>query len=994
MCALTKTHSPATLCTLARLLANLALDPLNIPRLQDVGVVRELSHALFFQTTSSDIACKLSILRAVRLLSSSSSCREEVKNSEGLLGLINCLKSSDEAVAVSALHTLQVLATNTGLPCVVHLCSHSNSDVSRRAVEVLVACAKASEGRVSLSNAGGVERLLQQLDELAPGCDLFPPIATALCASCRDVLGRQHMRDSGGLERLIQMLSSSELAPLHGDILSALVCYYFDEHSLKFMVKGLGLLKALTYHLQQMATCQAGNLEKEEGEEEEERCGKQVRERRRKDKIEEGVDEVCEEEIHNVGKEEAREDTARIIQVSVIADYSSPSPPASHNDSPALSGFDANTSPDRSSPVPLPSSESREEGMYSTNHGSFSGPRCDPSNPSPSPPSWSSPSCPSSLSPSPPDEVQPLPKRPRLCSEVEFSQPMPANFLDSLLSSPSPYQTPSRQPEAPMIPDPPPSLERHVVQLLSRVSHLRDCLCHLASHEVLQALLAYFLSSTSSLNTHIFKTLSRIFASPHCFQEVVSCHIPSKLYEQLYLTPPPSAASLDSSTLFSDEFDLSSPLHALPSPTYTYGHRPSLSSTPPLLPCNGAGLGHMCQELLCRLSHVGESPYGQGVLAHLLLAGDNRDKTASALAAPLLCRCVCVVKFIFIIPYSPFSPPPLPHTHRVPRVCQRLMVDYNGQKVLVQQLATPSPALRGVAADALLVLASTADLVIHRKLRHPPLNSSGSDTAMTTSPGCHTPRGPVLEPSLFLSPTGMECRPRPMACRYHDSDHCPFDYVVMLHWNGTKMAEYGTGTQHTVRMPVHKTVLMEASEVFNGMLGGHFIESGKSEVILRDVHPLAFQSVLHHMYGCGWQCKEATSFIHSKSHDQSCDQQNVSDSIMAVVSSNFDLPDERADVLHTLRCLGTASQFLLSSLCSECERRAASFLSPATAVPLFLFSQLHQSCWLAEECVRHVVALPPSLQRRSCLLELAQCAEGDTALDMLQRLIATQLHVT
>ena len=671
MCALTQSHSPATLCTLARLLANLALDPLNIPRLQDVGVVRELSHALFFQTTSSDAACKLSVLRAVRLLSSSSSCREEVKNSEGLPGLIGCLKSSDEAVAVSALHTLhvllvdgdpdviQVLATNTGLPCVVHLCSHGNSYVSRRAVEVLVACAKASEGRVSLSNAGGVERLLQQLDELAPGCDLFPPIATALCASCRDVLGRQHMRDSGGLERLIQMLSSSELAPLHGDILSALVCYYFDEHSLKFMVKRLGLLKALTYHLQQMATCQAGNLEEGEGEEEGERCGKQVRERRGKGKIEEGVDEVCEEEILNVDKEEAGEDTASIIQVSVIAECSSPSSPASHNDSPALSGFDTNTSPDRSSPVPLPSSESREEDMCSTNDGSFNGPRCDPSNPSPSPPSWSSPSCPSSLSPSPPDEVQPLAKRPRLCSEVEFSQPMPANFLDSLLSSPSPYQTPSRQPEAPMIPNSPPSLERHVVQLLSRVSHLRDCLCHLASREVLQALLAYFLSSTSSLNTHIFKTLSRIFANPHCFQEVVSCHIPSKLYEQLYLTPP-SSASLDTSTLFSDEFDLSSPLHALPSPTYTHGHRLSLASTPPPLPYSAAGLGHMCQELLCRLSHVGESPYGQGVLAHLLLAGDDRDKTASALAAPLLCRYLCVVKFVFIRPYSPFSPPSPP----------------------------------------------------------------------------------------------------------------------------------------------------------------------------------------------------------------------------------------------------------------------------------------------------------------------------------------------
>ena len=318
------------------------------------------------------------------------------------------------------------------------------------------------------------------------------------------------------------------------------------------------------------------------------------------------------------------------------------------------------------------------------------------------------------------------------------------------------------------------------------------------------------------------------------------------------------------------------------------------------------------------------------------------------------------------------------------------MVDYDGQKVLAQLLATPSSTLRGVAADALLALASTSDLVLHRKLRHPPLNSSGSDITMTTSPGCHTPICTVPGSPLCLSPAGMECRPSSVECRYRDSDHRPFDYVVVLHQNGTRTAEYGSETD-TIRMPVHKAVLMEASEVFNGMLGGHFIESDKSEVCLKEVHPQAFRSVLHHMYGCGWRCKEATN---TKSRDQSCVQQNVSDSIMAAVSSNFDLPNEHADVLHTLRCLATASQFLLGSLCGECERRAASFLSPATVVPLFLFSQLHQSCWLAEECVRHVVSLPPSLQRRMCLLELAQCAEGDTALDMLQRLTATQLHAT
>lgn len=331
------------------------------------------------------------------------------------------------------------------------------------------------------------------------------------------------------------------------------------------------------------------------------------------------------------------------------------------------------------------------------------------------------------------------------------------------------------------------------------------------------------------------------------------------------------------------------------------------------------------------------------------------------------------------------------------------MLDYGGQAVLAQLLlVSPSPVLRDMAADSLLALVSTTDHLVHWKLRG--LNNSGPapDVVTAASPTCsiHCPilgsnTPPCLVVSLFH--TGMEPGRSARACRYHDSDHCPFDFVVLLQRYETRTVQHGSRTEQTVRLPVHKSVLMEASEVFNVMLGGYYIESGYSEVFLKDIQPQAFRSVLHHMYGCGWLCKEAIAdhmVSTIESHDQSCDQQesfNISDSIMAAVSSNFDLPNEHADVLHTLRCLATASQFLLGSLGGECERRAARFLSVTTVVPLFVFSQLHQSCWLAEECVRYVVSQPPSLQRRSCLLELASCAEGTTALDMLQRLVRTQL---
>ena len=728
---LAQTSSPATLCTVARLLANLALDTHSLPRLLEMGVVRELSHALFFQT-ASDSACKLSVLRAVRLLSASVRCRDELKASEGLAGVVDCLKSAEEEVAVSALHTvvsllvdrdpdvIQALAASAGLPHVVRLCSHSDSAVAGRAVEILVCCARASEGRVGFSSAGGVECLLQKLETQEHSSPPFPAIVTALCASCRDVLGRQHMRDSGGLERLIQMLSSSELAALHGEILSALVCYYFDEMSLKLMVKKLGLLRALTWHLQQMTASLALTREAGEGTEdsmsnEEDGEVGSMEEMDKKD-LEgsvEGGQEMVEEMVLVTEKEGSPNPVTELSDDVEGTEYSSPSPlpsisAASVSSMP--SGLSLGTSLDRTSPLSWPLSSGSKEDTSSSNQGSYDSPLCTLRLHTPSPLSCSSPSCPTSPSPSPPEEAQPPAKRQRLSSDIEFARPMPANFLDSLLSSPSPYQTPSRQPEPPLVPDLSPSLEGHVVQLLSRVSHLRDCLSHLASRDLLLALLACFLSSPASPNTHIFKTLSRVFASPHCFQEAVSCLMPSKLYQQLYLTPACPPLSLEASPLLCDDLDISSPAHTMPSPPHFSLHSlsrrlsspstpthstpaprtpappahstpaprtpaPPAHSTPaprtpaprtpapstpaPSTPAprsSSTGLGHMCQELLCRLSRVGESPYGQGVLAHLLLAGEERDKEASALAAPLLCRCGGLCTYIhtaekFLISY-------------------------------------------------------------------------------------------------------------------------------------------------------------------------------------------------------------------------------------------------------------------------------------------------------------------------------------------------------
>ena len=358
--------------------------------------------------------------------------------------------------------------------------------------------------------------------------------------------------------------------------------------------------------------------------------------------------------------------------------------------------------------------------------------------------------------------------------------------------------------------------------------------------------------------------------------------------------------------------------------------------------------------------------------------------------------------------------------------------------MLLSLTDSASPSLQDMAADSLLALASIADQLCQRR-----------DQLSTTVTACHSQGRPA-----FPLHTGPENRQRPPVCRYQDSDHCPFDLTVVVIQGGGRrggqgggsssksgplsQSAHGAGREHTSHntphstphttppsthsqhFPIHKDVLMDASEVFRVMLGGHYLESNLSEVFLHDVYPTAFRSVLHQIYGCGWMCEYVRGEMgdsvkrdtanqsdteepeqesmqgppldpsYDPSHGCSMDISEITDSVIRAVTAGTRLQD-RAVVDHTLQTLATALRFLLHDLCVLCESHAARHLSLTNMVAMFVFSQLHQSCWLAEQCVRYVVDHTPSPQRRQCLQELLSCSEGPTALDMLSRFITTPL---
>ena len=254
--------------TATRCLANLGLDEANIAKLQQLGVLQQLTRLLAGEDCQSTIGnkCKQSILRGIRILCSNPESRYELKMLERTTSIIECLKSDDEELAQSALQALEVITQDCDpdalrplcdkqtVQCVIRLCNHVKSSIRKSAINLLLNCTKSSDGRVVLSSAGGVETLVAAMESNTKDSNTFKEVVCGACICCREVVSRQRLRDSGGLEKLIKMLSQEEHSGLYHNIMAALVCYYFDENTLKVMVKNLGLLGALKHHLELMTT--------------------------------------------------------------------------------------------------------------------------------------------------------------------------------------------------------------------------------------------------------------------------------------------------------------------------------------------------------------------------------------------------------------------------------------------------------------------------------------------------------------------------------------------------------------------------------------------------------------------------------------------------------------------------------------------------------------------------------------------------------------------
>ena len=608
-------------------------------------IVRELTQVCSLYT---DLGCIQSVLRALRKLITHADIHEEFLTCQSIPVIANCIKLNDTAVTLSTLNTLETCITGGHTELISSLWSlnhdtldlicgcvkHADSTLQQKATYILCSCAKHGDGKAALSRAGGIEVLVQFLSTCDKSTVTYSDVIEALCHCCRDVHSRQKMRDCGGLQLLIDLLRDKDLFVSHEDILSALICYYFDEPTLRYMIRCLGLMRSLVYHLTQMATqikedssihhscSQSGILTVPDSSnvgDTPDSLALELAERGSDIYIECKESSKPSIEILSCDSPNIAASMTSGLSLSLISPSPSSflaeserelSPSLSNVSSPIPSEYPTSNHSQDVEDIGTPLSpmydvssfdDSLHSSQFSSLSATFSQLKHEDAVEN---------FC-STLSDTTPQRSA------KLILDLDSSTPMPANFIDSLLSSPNLYSTPN--PPSFFSPDTSPqnNTDNRVLLLLSRVSHLHDCQPVLASQDVLSVILEFFLASGPT-NIHCFKVLGRLFSNPHCFQDCLLNLAPSLIFHHM--------------THYSTH-------EIIPTSEVEPSQHPFVSQM------------EMCQQLLDKLARVAESPYGQGVIAHMLLRGDSHEVIASSLALILLERLVITI--------SPNQPLPL-----------------------------------------------------------------------------------------------------------------------------------------------------------------------------------------------------------------------------------------------------------------------------------------------------------------------------------------------
>lgn len=240
----------------SRALANLAEDELNVFVMEELGVIPELVK-LLMKTSDSD--CQESVLRALRMLCTTSAQKQVVLDLDAMEPILEMLKSDKPALVNCCIRTVAELTKGCSreiaqqiqdygsVKYIVELANSESIKVRHPALLSLANLAHHAHVRVCIGIEGGIQALTRQLKREETG-HVMSKVIEGLCFCCREGINRARVKESSALELLLKVLVSEKCLSLNKKIVYAFSLFCWYEAALDVLLTG-GLVPALINHL-------------------------------------------------------------------------------------------------------------------------------------------------------------------------------------------------------------------------------------------------------------------------------------------------------------------------------------------------------------------------------------------------------------------------------------------------------------------------------------------------------------------------------------------------------------------------------------------------------------------------------------------------------------------------------------------------------------------------------------------------------------------------
>ncbi|XP_060569546.1 uncharacterized protein LOC132727962 isoform X1 [Ruditapes philippinarum] len=238
-----------------RCLSNMLLDPGSWELVCCSSVIEKIVKLL--QDTEKD-EIKQTCIRALRLLGQTGPHVQKLVE-KNVISVTSKLIDSDvdtlKSSALRCIHSLsvhgstlqfarQVIASGK-IPYLLSLVKESNIE----AFQIVTRLCEHHNFRAEFGNSGGITMFYEEFSSQEPFWEyLREDLLSVLCLCCKEAVNRVKLRDENVLRFFIQSLEDAKFRTLHARIISALVCFLYDETSFDVLLDN-GLVPLLINHL-------------------------------------------------------------------------------------------------------------------------------------------------------------------------------------------------------------------------------------------------------------------------------------------------------------------------------------------------------------------------------------------------------------------------------------------------------------------------------------------------------------------------------------------------------------------------------------------------------------------------------------------------------------------------------------------------------------------------------------------------------------------------